>query len=213
MDKHTNWVLEQRIKRTIDALEKNNINGYYLESREEIIETIKDIAEEGSVVASGGSMTLFELGVIDHLRTDRYKFLDRYKEGLSGEDIRKIYVDAFDADVYFTSTNAITEDGELYNVDGNGNRVAAMIYGPKKVIVVVGVNKIVKNLDEAIKRNRNIAAPANAKRLDRQTPCAKVGYCMDCKSPEKICRAYTVIKSQGVKDRMHVLFINEEAGY
>lgn len=213
MDNNLEWVIEQKVKRTIDALEKNNINAYYLESKEEVIETIKDIVDEGAVVTCGGSMSLFETGVIDHLRTERYQFLDRYKEGLTIDEIRKIYLAAFDADAYFTSTNAITEDGELYNVDGNGNRVAAMIYGPKKVIAIVGVNKIVKNLDEAIKRNRYISAPANAKRLNRNTPCVKTGYCMDCKSPEKICRAYTVIKSQGIKDRMHVLFINEEIGY
>lgn len=213
MDKNISWVIEQKIKRTIDALEKNNINGYFLESKEELIDTIKDLIEEGSTVTCGGSMSLFELGIIDHLRSSRYEFLDRYKEGITPEEVRNIYVSAFDADAYFTSTNAITEDGELYNVDGNGNRVAAMIYGPKKVIVVVGVNKIVKNIDEAIKRNKNISAPANARRLNKNTPCSKIGYCVDCNSEEKICRAYTVIKSQNIKDRIHVLFINENIGY
>ena len=213
MDRNITWVGEQKIKRTIDALEKNNINGYFLESTEEIIDTIKDIVEEGAIVACGGSMSLFEVGIIEHLRSSRYKFLDRYKEGLNPDDIRKIYLGAFDADAYFTSTNAITENGELYNVDGNGNRVAAMIYGPKKVIIIAGVNKIVKDLDEAIKRNRNISAPANAKRLNKTTPCTKTGYCMDCKNPDRICRAYTVIKSQSNKDRIHVLFINENIGY
>lgn len=213
MDKNISWVLEQKIKRTIEALEKNNMNGYYLESKDEVIDTIKDIVEDGSIVACGGSMTLFETGVIDHLRSSRYKFLDRYKENITPEEVREVYLKSFDSDAYFTSTNAITENGTLYNVDGNGNRVAAMIYGPKKVIVVVGVNKIVKDLDEAIKRNRNIAAPANAKRLSRNTPCTKVGSCMDCNSPDKICRAYTLIRSQGNKDRIHVLFLNEEVGY
>ena len=158
-------------------------------------------------------MSLAETGVMEHLRSGRYDFLDRAKEGLSTKDIDRIYRECFFADTYFSSSNAITEDGELYNVDGNGNRVAALLFGPKKVIIVAGVNKIVKNLDEAIKRNREIAAPANAKRLNKSTPCTKIGYCMDCKSPEKICREYTVIKSQKDKNRIHVIFLNDNIGY
>ena len=124
-----------------------------------------------------------------------------------------MYKKTFMADAYFTSTNAITENGELYNVDGNGNRVAAMLYGPDKVIVICGVNKIVKDLNEAIERNKRVAAPINAKRLNKDTPCAKVGYCMDCKSKDRICNEYTVIKRQRNKDRIHVIFMNENLGY
>lgn len=213
MDNNLKWVNECRINRTIEELKKNNINGYLAKDKEEIITIIKSIISKGDVVSCGGSMSLFETGIIECLRNGKYEFLDRYKEGLSGEDIGKIYRDSFFADAYFTSSNAITEEGELYNVDGNGNRVAAMLFGPKKVIVVVGVNKIVKDIDEAIKRNREIAAPANAKRLNRATPCAKVGHCMDCNSNERICNEYTIIKRQGNKDRIHVIFLNEELGY
>lgn len=213
MDNNLKWVNECRINRTIEALKKNNMNGYLAKDKEEIIDIIESIISKGDVVSCGGSMSLFEAGVIEYLRNGKYEFLDRYKEGLSGEDIGKIYRDSFFADAYFTSSNAITEEGELYNVDGNGNRVAAMLFGPKKVIVVVGVNKIVKDIDEAIKRNREIAAPANAKRLNRATPCAKLGYCMDCNSNDRICNEYTIIKRQGNKDRIHVIFLNEEFGY
>lgn len=213
MDNNLKWVNECRINRTIEALKKNNMNGYLAKDKEEIIDIIESIISKGDVVSCGGSMSLFEAGVIEYLRNGKYEFLDRYKEGLSGEDIGKIYRDSFFADAYFTSSNAITEEGELYNVDGNGNRVAAMLFGPKKVIVVVGVNKIVKDIDEAIKRNREIAAPANAKRLNRATPCAKVGHCMDCNSNDRICNEYTIIKRQGNKDRIHVIFLNEEFGY
>lgn len=213
MDNNLKWVNECRINRTIEALKKNNMNGYLAKDKEEIIDIIESIISKGDVVSCGGSMSLFEAGVIEYLRNGKYEFLDRYKEGLSGEDIGKIYRDSFFADAYFTSSNAITEEGELYNVDGNGNRVAAMLFGPKKVIVVVGVNKIVKDIDEAIKRNREIAAPANAKRLNRATPCAKLGYCMDCNSNDRICNEYTIIKRQGNKDRIHVIFLNEELGY
>ena len=213
MDENAKWVNEQKILRTIKSLEDNNMNGYYVKDREELISKIKELVKDGSMVACGGSMTLFETGVIDHLRTDRYEFLDRYEEGLNREELVKIFKKSFLADAYFTSSNSVTEAGELYNVDGNGNRVAAMLYGPEKVIVVCGSNKIVRDVDMAIDRNRQISAPANAKRLNRNTPCTKVGYCMDCKSSERICNEYTLIRRQGTKDRIHVIFLDEEFGY
>ena len=213
MDKNLKWVKEQKILRTIESLNKNNMNGYLVNTKEELIEKIKDLVKENSTVSCGGSMSLFETGVIDHLRSGRYKFLDRYEEGLSREQITKLFKESFFADAYFASSNAVTEDGKLYNVDGNGNRVAAMLFGPEKVILVVGVNKIVRDIDEAIKRIKEISAPANAKRLDKITPCSKVGYCMECKGKDKICREFTIIASQGNKNRIHVIFMNEDIGY
>ena len=217
MDSNLKWVNEQKILRTIEALNKNNMNGYLVNTKEELIEKIKELVKElvkeNSTVSCGGSMSLFETGIIDHLRSGRYNFLDRYKEGLSREEITKLFKESFFADAYFASSNAVTEDGKLYNVDGNGNRVAAMLFGPEKVILVVGVNKIVKNIDEAVIRNKEISAPTNAKRLNKMTPCTKVGYCMDCKSNDKICREFTVISSQVNKDRIHVIFMNENIGY
>lgn len=213
MDNNIKWLKENKINTTINSLKKNGMNGYLVNSHDELIEKIKEITSEGDTVSCGGSMTLFETGVIDHLRCGRYKFLDRYEEGLTSEDIKNIFRSAFLADVYFVGTNAITEDGELYNVDGNGNRVAAMLYGPDKVIVIAGVNKIVKDMDEAIVRLKQVAAPANAKRLNKTTPCTKVGHCMNCASKERICNEYTVIKKQNNKDRIHVIFLNEELGY
>lgn len=207
------WSNEMKINRTIEALKKNNMNGYYAKNRDEVIELIKDIVSEGSKVAVGGSETLSELGILEHLRSGRYDFLDRYKEGLTREEVTNIFKQSFLADAYLSSCNAITENGELYNVDGNGNRVAAMLYGPDKVIVICGINKIVKDVDEAIKRNREISAPMNAKRLNKKTPCAKVGYCMNCNSPERICNEYTLIKKQRSDERMHVIFLNENLGY
>ena len=207
------WSNEMKINRTIEALKKNNMNGYYAKNRDEVIELIKDIVSEGSKVAVGGSETLSELGILEHLRSGRYDFLDRYKDGLTREEVTNIFKQSFLADAYLSSCNAITENGELYNVDGNGNRVAAMLYGPDKVIVICGINKIVKDVDEAIKRNREISAPMNAKRLNKKTPCAKVGYCMNCNSPERICNEYTLIKKQRSSERMHVIFLNENLGY
>lgn len=213
MNENVKWVNDKKIERTISNLEKNNIKGYYAKNNDEILNIIKGIAKEGEVVAVGGSMSLFETKVIDFLRSGRYDFWDRYKENLTPDDIKDIYRKSFSADTYFASANAITEEGEIFNVDGNGNRVAAMLYGPDKVILIVGVNKIVKNLDEAIKRNKDISGPANAKRLNTQTPCAKVGYCMDCKSKDRICCEYTVIKRQRIDNRMHVIFVNDIVGF
>lgn len=213
MDKNMKWLKESRINTSIESLKKNGINGYLVNDHKELIDKIDELTKDGDTVSCGGSITLFETGVIDYLRSGKYKFLDRYVEGLSKDDLKKLYRDTFSADVYFTSTNAITEKGELYNVDGNGNRIAAMLYGPDKVIVIAGVNKIVRDIEEAVMRNERISAPANCKRLNRNTPCVKVGHCVNCSSEERICSEYTVIKRQGNKDRIHVIFLNEELGY
>lgn len=213
MDKNLKWIKEKAISNTIESLRKNGMKGYLVNNKEELLEKIIELTKEGDIVTCGGSMSLFETGVIEHLRSGRYNFLDRYAEGLSQDEVKEIYRGAFSADVYFASTNAVTENGELYNVDGTGNRVAAMLYGPDKVILVVGVNKIVKNLEEAIMRNERVCAPANCIRLDRATPCTKVGHCMNCSSPDRICNEYIVIKKQREKDRIHVIFLNENLGY
>ena len=213
MDKNVQWINEKKIERTIVNLEKNNIKAYYAKSDDEIFQTIKDIVKDGETVSVGGYMTLFETKIIYFLRSGRYNFLDRYKENLTQTDLKEIYRKSFSANTYFASANAITEEGEIFNVDGNGNRVAAILYGPDKVILIVGVNKIVKNIDEAIKRNKDISGPANAKRLNLQTPCAKVGYCMDCESKDRICCEYTVIKRQRNENRIHVIFVNDNLGF
>lgn len=213
MNENIKWVNEKKIEKTINNLKKNNINGYYVKDNDELINIIKDIAKEGEVVSVGGSMSLFESKVIELLRSGRYEFLDRYKKDLTQEDIKEIYRKSFFADTYFASANAITEDGKIFNVDGNGNRVAAILYGPDKVVLIVGVNKIVKNIEQAVSRNRAISGPANAKRLNLSTPCVKTGQCMECNSEDRICCEYTVIKRQRNPKRMHVIFINDTLGF
>lgn len=207
------WHMELKIKRTIEALGKNNMEAFYVETEEELHGKIKELVPEKAVVSVGGSRTLFETGVMELLRDGTYEFLDRYEEGLTPLDIKNLYRQSFCADAYFTSTNALTENGELYNVDGTGNRVASMIYGPDMVVVICGTNKIVKDIDEAIDRNKRIAAPINAKRLNRNTPCAITGVCSDCSSPDRICNDYVVIRRQGLKDRIKVIIVGEEYGY
>ena len=209
------------IKKTIENLEKNNIKTYFLESKEEVIPLIETLVGEGKTVACGGSVTLTETGVLEHLKSGRYNFLDRYAPGLTPEETAEVFRKSFSADAYFCSTNAVTEAGELYNVDGNANRISAISFGPKKVIMIVGTNKIVSDLDEAVKRVKTIAAPKNCKRLGCETYCFYEGYCADseggmgkgCESPARICRHYLVSAKQAQKDRINVIFVNEELGY
>lgn len=213
MDENLTFVQEKRVEDLINNLKKKNMAGYYVKSKDELTNLLDALIADQATVSVGGSMTLFESGVIDYLRKRPLNFLDRYEPGLDAEQIKELYRDSFGADVYLTSTNAITESGGLYNVDGRGNRVAAMIYGPDKVIVIASVNKIVKDLEAAIERNRKWAAPANAKRLNRKTPCASLGYCTDCDSPDRICHDFTFITSQMTKDRIHVILTKDNFGY
>jgi len=209
------------IKKTIKNLEKNNIKTYFVESKKDVVPLIEKIVAEGSSVAVGGSVTLSETGVLEHLRCGRYTFFDRYEEGLLPDGIKDVFRKSFGVDAYFCSTNAITEQGELYNVDRTGNRVGAISYGPENVIIVAGVNKIVKNLDEAVKRVKTISAPKNCIRLNCNTYCAQKGYCADvdggmgkgCDSKERICTHYLVTSKQLNPERIKVILVNEELGY
>lgn len=213
MDKNLSWYIEKRVERTIEGLNKRNMEGYFVNDEVELIELLKSLISNDSIVGVGDSMTLFETGVIDFLRNEKYIFLDKYEEGIIKEEKRKIYEKNFSADTFLCSTNAITESGELYNIDGNGSRVAPMLYGPKQVILVAGINKIVKDIDEAEKRVRNYSAPIDAKRLNKNTPCTTLGYCIDCKSPSRICNDFVVIRGQFVKGRIKVIFVGKQLGY
>lgn len=175
MDNNLKTIIEKRIAKTIRNLEKNNMQACYVESRADAVNKVRELMSEGQTVAVGGSMTLYECGVIDLLRSGRYRFLDRYEEGLSRDEVEKIFRESFFVDTYISSTNAITENGELYNVDGNSNRVAAICYGPKSVIIIAGYNKIVSDIDEAVDRVKRTAAPANAVRLSCDTYCSEKG--------------------------------------
>lgn len=213
MDQHLEWAKQLKVERTIKNLKKNNIEGFYAKDKSEALDIVKSLINEGDTVSVGGSMTLFEMGLIDFLREGNYQFLDRYKEGLNRDELQDIYRETFSANAFFASVNAITEEGTLYNIDGTGNRVAAMIYGPDKVIILAGINKIVKDETEAMNRARDIAAPTNAHRLSRKTPCVATGCCMDCESPERICANYVMIKRQMNPERMKVILIDNTYGY
>ncbi|MEE1049663.1 MAG: lactate utilization protein, partial [Clostridia bacterium] len=204
-------------------LKKNNMDAYFVESEQEAVELAFSMIEKGSTVGVGGSVTLNQLGVLDILRNGDYNFLDRYAT-TDREEIEEIFHRTLLADTYLCSANAITEKGELYNVDGTNNRVAALLYGPKSVIVIAGVNKIVKDLEEAVVRVKTIAAPLNCKRLGKKTYCAEKGVCYTlsgeadkitdgCQSPDRICRNYVVSGPQVQKGRIKVILVNRELGF
>lgn len=198
------------INKTINSLIKNNINAKYITSRKMLFDTIDEFLFDNCTVGYGGSETLNQLKIKEWLREkNNIKLFDRDISGKRIEDMNN----ALTSDIFLMSSNAITENGELYNVDGNGNRVAALIYGPKKVIVICGENKIVENLEKAEDRVRTIAAPLNAKRLNKKTPCTITGKCEDCKSPDRICSNFVVSRQQIIKDRINVLILNENLGY
>ncbi|AUM95247.1 TPA: lactate utilization protein [Clostridium botulinum] len=213
MDKNVAWYIEKQAERTIKNLNSRNMEGYYINNIDQLFKKLKELIPEGSIVGVGDSMTLFQAGVIDFLRSGNFNFLDKYQDKLTSDEKREIYINNFSTDTFICSTNAITESGELYNIDGNGSRVAPMIYGPKQVILIVGINKIVKNIEEAESRVRSYAAPIDAKRLNKDTPCTELGYCVDCKSPNRICNDFVIIRGQFIKGRIKVLILGENLGY
>ncbi|MDR2909420.1 MAG: lactate utilization protein [Oscillospiraceae bacterium] len=201
---------QRHIEAAVDALRKNRFEAEYVEGPEELIKRLGEKIPAGSSCSLGGSMTIDYAGVRDWLekRSD-INYLDRYAKGA---DTDRVFHDALSCDVYLTGTNAVTMQGELYNVDGTGNRVAALCFGPKRVIVIAGFNKIVGNLEEAKIRMRSIAAPANALRLKRKTPCAATGRCQDCASEDRLCSQYLVTGWQRSPGRICVYIMGGEYG-
>ncbi|MCR4744485.1 MAG: lactate utilization protein [Lachnospiraceae bacterium] len=201
-----NDLLAQKV---IKGLESRNMSGYYAKNSAEAVELALKLIKEGDSVTMGGAMSAHEIGLVDAIKNGNYNFIDRDKT----EDKRAAMLAAYDADVFLSSANAMTEDGILVNIDGNANRVSAIAQGPKKVIFIVGMNKICADTDSAMKRARNVAAPINAQRFNLSTPCAKTGACMDCKSPDTICCQFLITRYSKHKDRIHVILVNENLGF
>ena len=207
------WHRGVRVERTLHALHENGFKTKYASTRTEAVEGILNLIPPDALVGVGGSITVRELGLLDALRHQGNEVAQHWQQGLSQEARMAIRRQQLTADVFLTSSNAITESGQLVNVDGVGNRVAAMIFGPHKVIVVAGVNKIVKDLEGALDRVNNVASPMNARRLQRQTPCATTGICTDCRSPERICNVTTIINRRPIRTDFTVVLVGEELGY
>ncbi len=202
-----------RQKQIKDSFFRHNIHTVFCDDKKDVHDYLSAHLKENSKIAVGGSVTLNELDIIKFLRQPQYLFIDRYLEGLTREDMHEKFREAFESDYFITSSNAITVDGCLYNIDGTGNRVAAMIYGPKEVIVIVGINKIFDSKEEALHHIKNVSAPKNALRLNKKTPCAVTGQCINCLSLDRICSSYVELSYQSSKNRITILIVNETLGY
>ena len=195
-------------EKVIKGLESRNMTGYYAKTSKEALDIALSLIPEGGSVTMGGCMSARDIGLTEVLMSGKYNFIDRDRL-----DKREALLKAYDADVFISSANAMTDDGILVNIDGNSNRVSAIAQGPKKVVFIVGMNKVCDDLDGAMKRARNVAAPINAQRFNLDTPCAKTGKCMDCKSPDTICCQFLITRYSRHKDRIHVILVNDVLGF
>ena len=201
-----NDLLAQKI---IKGLESRNMKGFYAHSKAEALKIALELIPTGSSVTMGGSVSAREIGLVDTLKVGDYSFIDRDL----ADDKRAAALAAYDVDFFLASCNAMTEDGVLVNIDGNANRVSAIAFGPRKVIFIVGMNKVCKDVDSAMKRARNIAAPVNAQRFGLDTPCCSTGSCMDCKSPDTICCQFLITRYSRHDDRIYVILVNDNLGF
>ncbi len=201
------------ISKLIKNFQKNNITGYCVNDKKELLDLLLRLIKDGTSVGCGDSVTLEQMGVFEYLRERDIIFLDKFNPSLSREEKQELYLKNFTVDTFITGSNAITLDGKIFNIDGNGSRVAPILYGPKQVIIVVGTNKITIDVDCAIKRVRQIAAPLDAKRLGKTTPCVSLNRCIDCNHKEKICNNFVLVTGQFIKDRIKVIIVNQELGY
>lgn len=217
--------MTEQIKRTFEKLEQNKIEPVYAENRAEAVNVVKNILFDGCVITAGGSMSLAESGVLQLLKSGKYNFFYRAESGITPERRQECFKASIGADFFFCSTNALTENGELLNVDGFANRISSIAFGPKRVIMIVGKNKIVPDLKSAFLRVKKIAAPKNCVRLGIDNPCAKLGHCMSlektdtpdfadgCKKDTRICCDYLVTALQRQRGRITVILVNEDLGY
>ncbi len=193
-------------------LSRRNIEGYFCETCEEAVQKALSLMPESSSISWGGSMTLTECGLMDALKTRNYTLIDR-AAATTPEEKRALYAKTVLADYFLMSTNAITMDGKLVNIDGTANRVSCLCYGPSHVLILAGMNKVVNNVQAGLDRIRTKAAPPNTNRLGLKTPCSMTGACQDCYSPDCICSQIVITRRSGIKDRIKLILINEDLGF
>ena len=207
--KHRNELLAGKI---IEGINSRNMTGYYAQDKEEALKLALELIPEGSSISMGGSASVNEIGLTTALKTDKYNFVDR-NGAKTPQEKRAAELAAYDVDVFLGSVNAMTEDGVLINIDGNANRVSAYAYGPRKLVLIVGMNKVAADVDAAMKRARNVAAPINTQRFGLKTPCTANGSCLNCKSPDTICCQFLITRFSRHKDRIHIILVNDTLGF
>ena len=208
MDENLRKRNETLAKTVIKGLKSRNMSGYYAADKEEALKLALELIPEGSTISMGGCASAQEVGLIKALKEGNYNYIDRAK--LSP---RESLMAAYDSDIFLSSANAITSDGIMVNIDGNSNRVSCIAQGPRKVVFIVGMNKVCPDLDDAMKRARNVAAPANAQRFDVKTPCKETGKCFDCKSPDTIYCQFLITRYSRHTGRIHVILVNDNLGF
>ena len=208
MDENMKKRNERLAQTVIKGLQSRNMTGYYAEDKEAALKQALELIEENSTISMGGCMSAHEIGLVQALQEGNYQYLDRSKM-----EPREGLLAAYDSDVFLSSANAMTSDGILVNIDGNSNRVSCIAQGPKKVIFIVGMNKVCDDLDSAMKRARNVAAPANSQRFEVKTPCKETGKCFDCKSPDTICCQFLITRYSRHTGRIHVILVNDNLGF
>ncbi len=213
MEEHHLWQNEQKVERTAKALKKHDFNVVAVTTKDQAVAAALELIPTTAKVGVAGTVTIRELGMMEALEARGNKVVHHWHTGMTREEGEAIRHEEMVADVLLCSTNAVTMTGELINIDGTGNRVASMIYGPGKIIVIAGANKIAPDLSAGLWRARNVASPLNAHRLNSQTPCAKTGYCSDCDAPGRICRVVTIIERRPNVSDLTVILMAEEAGF
>jgi L-lactate utilization protein LutB len=205
------WFIDQRIQRTLTALEKNGFQTFFVPTKDKALDKVLSFIPSNANVGIGGSATLREINLIEALTARGNTVFEHWSQ--PEENVTSIMRKQLNSDVFVASSNAVTEDGKLINIDNAGNRVAAMIFGPKNVILVIGINKIVKDLEEGMRRLKNIAAPMNAKRRGDKTPCATTGICTDCETSDRVCRIITIMEKKPSRTDMTLILVGEELGF
>lgn len=217
--------MNNKFEKVITALKKNNINAIYAKNSQKAIELAEEMLHENCTITAGGSVSLQESGVWNLINKPCYKFSDRNRKGITPEEQQEVFKTAIGCDFFFCSCNAITENGELFNTDGFANRITSIAFGPKKVIMIVGKNKIVPDINAAFMRLKTVAAPKNCVRLGIDTPCSKLGHCVSllntknpaltdgCSHERRICSDYLISARQLIKDRINVILVDEDLGY
>lgn len=212
MEQWEQWFQEKQVERTIHALKKNNFEALFVPDSKGAVGEVMKLIPDGATVGVGGSVTLARAGIMDALGKRNIHLIWPAQQAKNIEERMELTRKSFSSDIFLSSTNAITEDGKLFNVDAIGNRVGAMFIGPKKTIIVAGVNKIVKDMEAAEKRVKEWVAPQNVKRLNRKTPCVETGVCADCSSPDRICNIYVILAKRPSRTDMLVILVGEKLG-
>lgn len=202
-----------RAEQAVKALKKNGFEATYVATPEEAVAKVLELIPDGASVGVAGSMTARQLGLPERLADGGHRVVHHWLPGLSAEEARRIHLEEASSDIFITSSNAVTLDGKLVNTDGGGNRTAAMIFGPRRTIIIAGYNKLVDDVGGALKRIKEVAAPMNAIRLHLKTPCAVTGRCTDCSSPDRICAVTTIHERRPARSSYSVILVGAELGY